>query len=500
MPNVWITLCVQYESNTEIICWCNCKGNLFLFRLMASQYFTDQGTWTIYKYGTIQRKPMLFDSAGHAYTYHNSNKQRPFWRCIYRVTLSCNAAVKQFGSSFVFGKKPHHHDPDNKVMSLCHFRHTIVEKDIEYPFIPATQVLNEVLSERRRLNLSIPTRVKVHDLCHNLRRYRKKHRAHSSDVLNFISQEIYIPHDFVLVDLQVHGHHLILGTQQMVDILHECKHWYIDCHEYFVEEPATFVTFSAFLKKENLIVHEPLLYCILSNSNKKAYRVVLKCILKLLKNGYTSLTDITLGFEEALWRVLPRVLPGVSLHACGYAFRQQLWKTAGEINCASPSHLTLKILLALPFLPVEDIVKQVNVLSAKNLRQNERHLMDCLSAIGVDSFISHSQLSVYHQSIRMKAEAEGWFSTLHGKEGATYGSIASLVHMLYERSVVDDSYVPVSDRKVMKFQRKNADSVTSELWRAWKLREQHHMNAEQLLDHCVSVLPLPYLVWYILYI
>ena len=285
----------------------------------------------------------------------------------------------------------------------------------------------------------------------------------------------------------------------MVNILHECKHWYIDCHEDFVEEPATFVTFSAFLKKENLIVHEPLLYCILSNSNKKAYQVVLKCILKLLK-GFPSLTDITLGFQKALWRVLRRILAGVSLHACRFAFRQQLWKAAREISCATPLNLKLKTLLALPFVLVEDIAEQLNVFSAKNLNQNERHLMDRLSTIGVNSLVNHSQLSMYQQPIRMKTDVEGWFSNLHGREDATYGSIASLIQMLHERSVVDDSYVPVSDRKVMKFQQKNADSVTSELCRGWKQSEKGHLNAVQLLDHCVSVLPLPYIVWYELYI
>ena len=122
------------------------------------------------------------------------------------------------------------------------------------------------------------------------------------------------------------------------------------------------------------------------------------------------------------------------------------------------------------------------------------HFMDHLRMIAVASLVNHSHLSVYKQPIRMKADVEGWFSTLHGREDATYGSIASLIHMLHERSVVDDSYVPVSDRKVMKFQKKNADSVTSELWRGWKLCERRHLN-EQLLDHCAAVLPLPCAEW-----
>ena len=475
------------------ICWIDLKENSpVLFRSMATQYVTDQGTWTIYKYGTRQRKAVLVDSVGHTYTSHNSHRQRPYWLCVRQTLPYCNARVTQFGSSFVVGKKPHHHDPDSKLISLCQIKHAIAKKDRVNPFIPAKQIVDEVLLERKQLNLPIPATVRASQLCYDLSRYRKRHRAYPSDLINFTLNKP--PPDFVLVDLKVYGHHLILGTRKMVAILHQCKHWYIDCHKYFVEEPATVVTISAFLRKDDLIVHEPLLYCIISKSDKRDYQVVFKCILKLM-NGSYSATDVTVGFEKDLWRALHKVLPDVSLHGCHFAFRQQLWKVAGVHKCATHTNQTLKKLIVVPFLPPEDIFEILNSITVENMSQNGKHLMGHLGMIGVGSLINHYHLSVYQKPIRMKVDVEGWLSTLCGKEDTPYGSIAALIDMLHERSVINDSYVPVSDRKVKKFQRKNTDSVTSELWRAWKLREQGHLNAEQLQGQCVSVLPLPYAEW-----
>ena len=288
---------------------------------MASQSFADHGTWTILKYGSSKRRKTLIHSSGHVYVYHYAEKRRPYLECVEKSL--CNGTVKQFGSTFVIGKRPHHHDPNKNLTSLCQIRHAIAEKDIANPFIPARQIIHKVLSERRQMNLPVPARIRAKVLCYSLCEYRKKHRAYSSDILNFSLNNVCLPQNFVQVDLKVYGHNMILGTQHMVKIMYLCKHWYVDCHEHFVKEPAILMSISSILKNNGAIVHEPLLYCILSNSNKRNFRVVFKCILKLL-NGSPSVTDVTLGFDKALWRVVCKLLSGVNLHGCVYAFRQQL--------------------------------------------------------------------------------------------------------------------------------------------------------------------------------
>ena len=95
----------------------------------------------------------------------------------------------------------------------------------------------------------------------------------------------------------------------------------------------------------------------MSGKRKRDYQKVLKAIKRLTRNR--KLEKFVLDFEQALWRAILLVFPGVSTQGCSFYWAQCIWRKIQDIGLApaykndNNTHKLGKKFLALPYLPKE---------------------------------------------------------------------------------------------------------------------------------------------------
>ena len=162
--------------------------------------------------------------------------------------------------------------------------------------------------------------------------------------------------------LQIDGErHVIMATDQQLNLLSKAKRWYADGTFKVVRCPFHQLwSLHAFIKDDDKIKQIPLVYCLMSRRRKKDYKAILRAVLNLLPTT-PAIKEFVTDFESSTWGAVATVLPEVKLQGCAFHWGQAVWRKTQEIGLRraylndDATHKYIKKLLALPLLPAEHI-------------------------------------------------------------------------------------------------------------------------------------------------
>ena len=202
-------------------------------------------------------------------------------------------------------------------------------------------------------------------------RHRQKKRPAEPTDLDFDLREDHIPEDFLKADVKVdERRHLVFATKNMVTLIQRSKTRYVDGTFKVVKAPFTqLFTIHSFVRSGNCTKQIPIAFILMSGKRKRDYRKVLRVIRRITRGR--QLEKIVLDFEEALWRAIPQVFPGVLINGCSFHWAQCLWRKIQNIGLApaykndDATHRLCRQFLALPYLPKEHIPTMFENLATK---------------------------------------------------------------------------------------------------------------------------------------
>ena len=162
-------------------------------------------------------------------------------------------------------------------------------------------------------------------------RVANRHRQHMRPAeptdLEFEVNEDHIPD--LKSDIKIDGRrHLVFATENMLNLLSKSRTWYVDGTFKVVKEPfMQLFTIPLFVRSGECVKQVPLAFMLMSGKRKQDYRKVLKAIKDL--TGSRKLEKIILNFENAVWRAIPQVFPGVTIRGCSFHWAQCIWRSPG---------------------------------------------------------------------------------------------------------------------------------------------------------------------------
>ena len=253
---------------------------------------------------------------------------------------------------------------------------------------------------------------------------------------------------------------------------------------------------------------------------KKDYRAVIREIIKNIP-GQPSVKKVTVDFERAIWSAFQKVLPEVRIMGCAFHWSQALWRKVSvrkvlfiiclilyfeslynksylycwlfqvqELGLQQAyrndrgTHDLVRKLLALPFLPADEIPNAFHRLEAKATTEPLQALAQYINNTWISSTTWHpSCWSVFQQSVRTNNDTEGWHHGLNRRaQGKSQLPFYLLVELLFQEAKLTSLQIRlVSDKKLKRIQRKEYRNVQARLFEAWDKYQNGDISVERLL-------------------
>ena len=292
------------------------------------------------------------------------------FECIQRRYKSaCKAKVKVLGQEIVGRLHEHTHGPDparKEVLKAVEKMKRRAEETEETPQQIITQSVS-CLSQDAKANL--PT---MHVLRRSVRRCRQQ--VGNPVPVPLSGEDFNIPdrykmtndgQSFLLYDSGPSNKRiLIFGTQENLRLLEINPHWFMDGT--FKTAPGIFTqlyTIHAFVNNRSL----PCIYALLPDKKETTYNVM----LTELKNFNSNLqpTSIMVDYEAAIINTIRDNFPNTDVKGCFFHLSQNIFRKIQEHGLQvkyqddSDFALQLKMIPALAFVPIQDVIKAFDALS-----------------------------------------------------------------------------------------------------------------------------------------
>ena len=286
------------------------------------------------------------------------------WRCCKR---DCKGRIKVIAVDTSTVLSEHNHAPDlesreaKKTVAEIHRRAmTTVERPkqiIQQSFLGISLQTASMLPSYTALQRAALQRV--------IERWRKKNDLPYTNITSL--KDISIPEslqkstrdtNFLLWDSGADDDARILmfGTTENLTLLQENDHWFIDVT--FKVAPTLFTQLFTIHALINNSAY-PLVYVLLPKKTEHGYERVMQKILEL--HPGLNPASVMADFEKASLNACATIFPGARLAGCFFHQGQCLWRKVQECHLAEAYHddenvrMYLKMLLALSFVPVEDV-------------------------------------------------------------------------------------------------------------------------------------------------
>ncbi|KAK3720985.1 hypothetical protein QZH41_018542 [Actinostola sp. cb2023] len=219
---------------------------------------------------------------------------------------------------------------------------------------------------------------------------------------------------------------------------------------------------------------------------------VLKKLIEMLPSG-TKVKQVTVDFEKALWKALKSVLPEVKIQGCAFHWTRAVWRKVQEYGLQTAYsqndgvYQLIRKVMALPFLPTDQIPLMFARLSIQAQAPALRNLMDYVKRQWVESsMFPPKDWSVYGQPVRTNNDIEGWHNALNRRAGGwCHLPLYSLIELLNrEVSLTAINIRLVSEKKLKHVQRKKYRQLQAKLFGRWEQYANGERSAKQLLKLC----------------
>ncbi|XP_031348427.1 uncharacterized protein LOC116174627 [Photinus pyralis] len=179
---------------------------------------------------------------------------------------------------------------------------------------------------------------------------------------------------------------LMFGTATNLSLLHQHQNWHVD-GTFKVAPELFFQLFTVHALIDNRTTL-PMVYVLLQDKTEVTYTRVFRKLLELRPdlNPRSCVCD----FEKAVHNSLSQVFDGVALHGCLFHLGQNLWRKVQELHLAGEYRddpdfrANVKMVLALSFVPVQDVVS-----AFEELIDSSPATMDPLLSYWEDTYIGH---------------------------------------------------------------------------------------------------------------
>ncbi|XP_068717492.1 uncharacterized protein [Montipora capricornis] len=359
-------------------------------------------------------------------------------------------------------------------------------------FKPASAIVEEVLLEDLKdvPCLCLP---KPEYLARVANRHRQRLRPKDPRDLNFDLEQDHIPDGFLRGDLQVRQNrgHLIFATDQQLQHLARAKSWYIDGTFKLCRHPFNqLMTVNAFVRSDDHAKQVPLLFVLMSGRKKNDYKKVLKRLLEILPS-VPAVRQVTLDFERAVWAALRDVIPHAKLHGCVFHWTQALWRKVQELGLQSSythdrgTHVYIKKMMALPFLPEEEIEPMFQRLQ-RQASEPLQQFTEYVNNTWINGTWGPSDWTAFKKAIRTNNDVEGWHNALNRRaSGRGQLPLYLLIKFLHKEATLTALHIRlVSERKLKRIQRRKYRELQAKLFELWDQYEAKERSAKRLLKAC----------------
>ncbi|XP_066268880.1 uncharacterized protein [Branchiostoma lanceolatum] len=465
-------------------------------------------TYTVVEGATRKGRDMLVSSTGYSYTVKpvkQGNGQATHWRCTKRNgSVDCRAIVTQKGEQYQAGFHSHCHPPELSATLQAQVTVQLRTKAREQVFEPASELVDEILLQAGH-HPGLPSQAALLRRVNRAKaKMRPKEPKDLEDLMNFQLDEHYIPEDFLRADIPVgvkrRRRHILLATQQQLDLLGQSNSWYMDGTFKVARPPfVQLLSVHAFLKHDGNIKMVPLAFGLMSGKAKGDYRAILSELLDALPDDI-QVQECVVDYEDTLWRVVPQLLPTVRMRGCSFHWKKVVWWHAQQCGLQKPYmederiHRWLRRLLALPYLPAACIPPAFEELRAK--ARGSRQLTELADYVD-NTWLSGSlwtprRWSVYGLSVRTTNDVEGWHNRLNLKAKKPNLPMYLLISLLHRESQLVAVYTrQVPEGNVRRYQRATYRRIQGRLFTEWEKFAAGETTAKMLLEVCSKIFGPP---------
>lgn len=453
------------------------------------------------------KRQLLYNN--YVYGEHTRSSKAVNWRCIYYKSEKCNAKIKT-DSDKKCGKVlcvrgDHHHIIEKSEVEALKVKAKIKKdaaKSSETPIniiSKATAVISKTTSAILPQNKS---------LCRTVQRERFKVLgavALPEDALKLEMPEMYLKtlrgEKFLQFDyVDDYNRILLFTTASNLKILKKCAIWQGD---------GTFDTVPSIFKQLYTIhgrymdITMPLVYVLTTDKSKATYSKILNRLLGL-KPGLNPLSFIV-DFELAVIRALEESFPDIDIHGCFFHFTECIWRCVQsnglQIKYASDEEFSLEVrkLIALAFVPVEDVVYSFDALVASDYYVENKELFAPIIQYFEPNWVIkrgkrsktprfphglwNCYMSVINNSPKTNNDIEGWHRGFSSKLNISHASVWKFCNTIQlEQSLTENKISDIAAQKIVKTRKRKIVEFENRLSRIVS-----SYNREDVLDYLDAI-------------
>lgn len=326
-------------------------------------------------------------------------KGKTYWKCTEYRTNKCRGRAHILLGEVIYHKEEHNHLPQSLETEVRKTINNIRKKASTDLTSSSRHILSEAIGvQTEAVSTALPS---TPALKKTIQRVRKS----KSNILPTPStlRELILPHpytvtlrneQFLLFDSGVDDKERILlfSTKYNLKLLSETEsHWFVDGT--FKSTPHLFTQLlTIHILKFNTTI--PLVYALLPNKNKNTYKRLLTELKKIQTNVEPS--TVMMDFETALHISFQEIFENTRIKGCFFHFCQSVWRHIQTIHEVRQKYiedtmfaLNLRQLLALAFVPTQDVVKYFNELLTQNFYVENMNLLQPLINYFEDTWIGY---------------------------------------------------------------------------------------------------------------
>lgn len=362
-----------------------------------------------YEFVLSPRGNNVLSYEGYTYSKDKQISEKTHWRCTEYHKRNCSARCTITNGILSLTPNTHNHAPDiakiqaRKVVSLIKINSRF---SID---TPQNIISSNVVGLPQAVIGCLPSIATIKKSIQRVRTQIAAPLPNPSSLLNLIIPNSYqltlTGTPFLLFDSGPSEERILLfSTSTNLDILFDCQDWL--CDGTFKTTPLLFTQlYTIHCNYNNHII--PVVYLLLPNKTSATYNTFLS-VLRHIKPGLNP-RSILIDFEMAAINSISFNFPNALIQGCYYHFSQSFWRKVQansdileRYSNDSEFSLNCKMMLALAFVPLVNVVSAFEQLQASEYYQSHIDILATLLDYFEDTYIGRPVSGSTRRSPRFK--------------------------------------------------------------------------------------------------